>query len=106
MASCTLPHGPTRDLNVMYRCDRVTCVVDILNGSLPIDVMTEPGEEVKLGVLTGIWVTDTAPALTLEPRDFIQIDGVARVIGHGCVVRVSVTARPTEPAPFFDAANV
>lgn len=90
VASCTLPHGPTRDLNVMYRRDRVTCVVDIIDGSSPIGAAVEPGETLWLGVLTGIWVTDTVPALTLEPRDFIRIDGVTRVIGHGCVVRVSL----------------
>ena len=90
VASCTLLHGPTQDLNVMYRRDRVTCVVDILDGSSPIGAAVEPGKTLWLGVLTGIWVTDTVPALVLEPRDFIRIDGVTRVIGHGCVVRVSL----------------
>ena len=106
VASCTLPHGPTRDLNVMYRRDRVTCVVDILSGSLPIDVVTEPGEEVWLGVLTGRRITETVPALVLEPRDFIRIDGVARLIGDGYVARFSLRTRPTVPAPFFDVASV
>ena len=90
VASCILTSGPTRDLNVMYRRDRVTCVVDILTGSLPIDVATEPGEEVWLGVLTGRWVTETEPTLALEPRDFIRIDGVTHLIGHGYAARVSL----------------
>ena len=43
VASCTLPHGPTRDLNVMVRRDQVACVVDILDGSSPIRAAVEPG---------------------------------------------------------------
>lgn len=74
----------------MYRRDRVTCVVDILNGSLPIDVVTKPGEEVWLGVLTGRRITETVPALALEPRDFFRIHGMASLIGNGYVVRVSL----------------
>ena len=92
VASCTLPHGPTRDLNVMFRRDHVACVVDILDGSSPIRAAVEPGETLWLGVLTGSWVADTEPALTLEPRDFIRIDGKASLIGQGCVVRVSLRA--------------
>ncbi len=90
VASCTLPHGPTRDLNVMYRRDRVTCVVDILDGSSPIEAASEPGETLWLGVLTGSWVTETKPVLALEPRDFIRIAGIVSLIGHGYVVRVSL----------------
>ena len=106
VASCTLPHGPTRDLNVMYRRDRVTCVVDILDGSSPIEAASEPGETLWLGVLTGSWVIETKLALALEPLDFIRIDGVARLIGDGYVARFSLRTRPTVPAPFFDVASV
>jgi environmental stress-induced protein Ves len=90
VASCTLPYGPTRDLNVMYRRDRVTCVVDILDGSSPIEAVSEPGQTLWLGVLTGRWVIETKPALALEPLDFIRIDGIASLIGYGSVVRVSL----------------
>ncbi len=106
VASCTLPYGPTRDLNVMYRRDRVTCVVDILDGSSAIEAVAEPGETLWLGVLTGSWVTETKPVLALEPRDFIRIDGIVSLIGQGCVVRVSFRTQPAVPAPFFDVASV
>ena len=92
VASCSLQHGPTRDLNVMCRRERVACVVDILDRSSPISAAVEPGETPWLGVLTGSWVTDTEPALALEPRDFIRIDGKTSLIGQGCVVRVSLRA--------------
>jgi len=92
VVSCTLPHGPTRDLNVMCRRERVACVVDILHGLSLIRAAVEPGETLWLGVLTGSWVTDTEPALSLEPRDFIRIDGRASLIGQGCVVQVSLRA--------------
>ncbi|CAB4938239.1 MAG: HutD family protein [Actinobacteria bacterium] len=92
VASCALPYGPTRDLNIMCRRDRVTCVVDIISGSAPIEAVAEPGETLWFGVLTGSWVIETEPALALEPQDFIRIDGIASLIGHGCVVRVSLRA--------------
>ena len=74
----------------MHRRDRVTCVVDIVVGASAIEAVAEPGETLWLGVLTGSWVTETKPALALEPRDFIRIDGIVSLIGHGCVVRVSL----------------
>ena len=41
LTSCTLPAGPTRDLNVMTRCDRLSAAVAIrdLSKTRPIKVM-------------------------------------------------------------------
>ena len=96
-ASCTLPHGPTRDLNLMCRRSRVAGSVEILPGASVLDVRVQQGETVWLGVLAGAWATEAEPDLALGPRDFIRIDRPITLVGHGLVARVGLHARPTVP---------
>ena len=90
--SCTLPFGPTRDLNVMTRRLRRSAVVTIadLSQTLPISVAVN---EVLL-LLSGSAIVTGADErrATLSPLDAVRPTGpVARqVVGSGQVVVVLI----------------
>jgi uncharacterized protein len=90
--SCTLPFGPTRDLNVMTRRDRRSAVVTIadLSETLPISVAVNE----VLVLLNGSAIVKGADGrrAALHPLDALCPTGpvVRRVVGSGQVAVVLI----------------
>ncbi|WP_411102832.1 HutD family protein [Streptomyces sp. cmx-4-9] len=96
---CRLLHGPVRNVNVMYRRDRVRAEVAVVRGRLTLTAA--PGETLLVAALDGPAALDPAgapgPALALAPYDAALATGPycwsLRTEGRAAVVRLA--ARPS-----------
>jgi uncharacterized protein len=96
--TCEIPAGPTRDLNVMTRRERIRAEVEVLEPATTEQVAVESGTELVLVAITG-HVLVTSPAgepTTLEAMDGLRWNECAplTLAGPGSLAAVRLT-RPS-----------
>lgn len=82
-----LPYGPTADLNVMTRRDRVTAVVDVLPLGGELGFAPGVGDEV-IAVLAGTCALVDHASQRLLPRDCLLLQDGARLHGQATLARI------------------
>ena len=87
-ASCTLPSGPTRDLNIMTRRGVYDATLHVIRGASAHECVPEPDETVFLAVLSGEWSAVGEPPTRLTVGEFARIDDAVRLVGTGMLARI------------------
>jgi environmental stress-induced protein Ves len=93
-ASCALPSGPTRDLNIMTRRGVIDATLEVIGGVSDFDFVPRAGETVFLVVLSGEWSTVDEPAERLVPNEFARMVGPLHLTGRGGLARIGLRPAP------------
>lgn len=89
--TCTVPAGPTRDLNIMCRRGDWSASVEILDARKPVVVRPTPHGLMFLGCFAGRWSLTAPTPDELEPGDFLLLGRPVRVLADGPVVMIRLT---------------
>ena len=89
--ACTVPDGPTRDLNIMCRRGQWSAAVEVLDARTPLALAPSARGVTLVGCFAGRWSMAQPTADELEPGDFLRLGGPAMVQADGPVVRIRLT---------------
>ncbi|MEO8518403.1 MAG: HutD family protein [Dermatophilaceae bacterium] len=94
--SCLLPNGPTRDLNVMTRRDRLSSQVAIRDLSQTEPLILADGQFLVLLTGSAVVTADPGGRADLGPLDVVCPDGPALrwVVGSGQAAVVQIESSP------------
>ncbi|MFZ4486522.1 MAG: HutD family protein [Candidatus Nanopelagicales bacterium] len=92
--TCTIPRGPTRDLNVMCRRGVWSGSVDVVDARASLAVESFGGGALFLCAFGCRWEVLEPVAVSLEPGDFVRLTRDAVVRASGPVIRIRLTSHP------------
>ena len=77
--TCSVPDGPTRDLNIMCRRGEWAASVEVLDACKPVSVAPGSGMTMFLACFAGQWSLVEPAAHRLGPGDFLRVGCTAIV---------------------------
>lgn len=96
---CSVPEGPTRDLNIMCRRGEWSTSVEVLDAREPVSVVPSSGMTMFLACFAGQWSLVEPAAHRLGPGDFLRVGCTAIVQAAEPVISIRL-ARSRDACAF------
>lgn len=90
VVTCSVPGGPTRDLNVMCRRGEFSASLTVLHAQVPVRVSPADEATTFLTSFSGAWLLPDLLTPAFEPGDFLRLGEPLTVQSAGTIVLICI----------------